>query len=169
MMKKAMTVILGLLTAATFVGCEATGKSDQGEPRWQTTTSYNKIMSTKVSGPSPIKDREWAPTVACYELPVVTHFGSYFDDPIVTDGDGNDTYGWTLFDPFAVAYSPARFAVNTIAVPISMVKEPPGVLQTTNLDQQVGDCGLANNSGKTNGKDCGKTCPTAVNKPCETK
>jgi hypothetical protein len=163
-MKKAMTVIIGLLTAATLVGCEATAKSDQCEPRWQTTTSYNKIMSTK-AGPSPIQDRTWTHTVACYEPPVVTHFGSYFDDPIVICGDGNDTYGWTWFDPLAVAYSPARFAVNTLAVPVSMVKEPPGVLQCSNLDQQVGDCGLAVNSNERNGKGCGTTCPTTSSKP----
>lgn len=161
-MQKAVSIALGVLMAAVLVGCEATAKSDRAEPGWQTTTSYDKIMSIENPPPSPIENRPWTSTVAFYEPPVVTHFGSYFDDPIITNGDGNDTYGWTCFDLLAVAYSPARFTVNTLAVPISMIKEPPGVLQTTNLDQKL-DNDACEKSGEK------KNCEQATTKPCGKK
>jgi hypothetical protein len=140
-------LVMGLGLAAMLAGCEATERSDRGEPGWQPTASYDKIMSAPATQPSPVKPRAWNSTVAKYEPPVVTHFGSYFEDPLVTQGDGNDTYGWTLMDLAAVGYSPARFVVNTLAVPISMVKEPPCVLQCTSLDQRIPECGCAVSPG----------------------
>ena len=137
-MFKAIMLFLVLSFIVVMSGCEATAKSDLNEPGWQTTASYDKIMTT-ASEPSPMKKRSWNCNYAAYEAPVVTHFGSYFNDPF-TDGDCNDSYGWTLMDLGAVAYSPARFAVNALAVPVSMVKEPPGVLQCTNLDQSIPEC-----------------------------
>jgi hypothetical protein len=140
MMKTVAWMLVGLVGCMAMVGCEATAKSDKCEPGWQTTTSYEKVMSTQ-GQPSPIKPRQWPATVAEYTAPTVTHFGSYYDDPFVTEGDGNDTYGWTCMDLLAVAYSPTRFVINTVAIPVSMVKEPPCVLQCTNLDQPMPVCG----------------------------
>jgi len=141
-MKTVAGTLIGLVGMMMLVGCEATAISDKHEPGWQTTPSYDKIQA-KTAEPSPIKARQWAPTVAEYTSPVVTHFGSYYDDPFVTQGDGNKTYGWTFMDLAAAGYSPARFVVNTVAFPVSMVKEPPCVLQCTNLDQPVERCGWA--------------------------
>ncbi len=163
MMQKGLCVVLGLLLVAILAGCEATAKSDRAEPGWQTTTSYDRIMAVENPPPSPMKKREWSPTVARYEPPVVTHFASYFEDPIVVYGDGNDTYGWTWFDPVAVPFSAGWFALDTVAIPISLVKQPPCVLYTTNLDQQVGGCGLANDSQTTSKK----VCATATAKASE--
>ena len=129
-------VILGTFTFAFIVqfGCEATARSDRAEPRWQTTASYDKIISAKTE-PSPIKPRQWSASQASYQEPAATHFGSYFDDEFVTAGDGDDAYGWTWRDTVAVFYCPVRFGINALAVPVSMVKEPPGVLVTTNMDE----------------------------------
>jgi len=146
-MKTIAGMVAGLMGCLMVVGCDATAKSDKCAPGWETTPSYEKVMSRE-GEPSPIKPRVWSPTVAVYEEPVVTHFGSYFNDPFVTEGDGNDTYGWTCMDLLAVPYSPARFVVNTVAVPVSMVKEPPCVLQCTNLDQPIHEGTCDTDKGK---------------------
>jgi hypothetical protein len=138
-MKTALMVLCGVVLTGILVGCEATAKSDMMEPTWDKTPSYDKIMSATPE-PSPIPRRTWQHGEASPEPSTVTHLPSYFDDPIVTDGDGNDTYGWTFLDPAAVAYSPARYAVNFIALPVSMVKEPPATLLCTDLDQPIAQC-----------------------------
>jgi len=121
-----------------LAGCEATAKSDKMERQWQRTASYEKIFSVKAK-PSPIRPRKWAGTQATYEPCTVTHFAGYFDDEFVTVGDGDDAYGWTWADAAAFGYSPFRFIVNTICVPASMVKDPPGVLVTTDLEGSKSD------------------------------
>lgn len=138
-MKAILTVVCGMVVTGILAGCEATAKSDMAEPTWEKTASYEKITSVPPVA-SPIKPRTWEPTCANPEPSTVTHFGSYFEDPIVQCGDGNDTYGWTWLDPGAVFYSPTRYVVNLLALPVSMVKEPPGVLQCTDLDQPIANC-----------------------------
>jgi len=137
------TIVLAALIAGCCIilaGCEATAKSDRMEPTWQPTASYETIFA-KTATTSPIERRKWAKTYARYEPCIVTHFASYFDDEFVTMGDGNDTHGWTIMDAAAVAYSPARFVVNVLAVPVSMIKDPPGVLVCGNLDaHDAGSC-----------------------------
>ncbi|NLE29913.1 MAG: hypothetical protein GX629_09625 [Phycisphaerae bacterium] len=138
-MKNTLMIVCGMVLTAILAGCEATAKSDMAEPTWEKTASYEKIMSAP-SVTSPLTPRSWEQTHADPEPSIVTHFGSYFEDPIVQCGDGNDTYGWTWLDPGAVFYSPVRYTINFIALPISMIKEPPGVLQCTDLDQPIEEC-----------------------------
>jgi len=129
--------IVMITLSVVLVGCEATAKSGRLEPAWQTTASYEKVFQ-QTARPSQLRRRNWVPSLAAYEPCVVAHFGSYFDDEFVTTGDGDETFGWTLMDTAAICYSPARFVVNTLAVPISMIKDPPGVLTTTTLDKPAG-------------------------------
>lgn len=139
---KTVTVTMVLLAASVTIsllllaGCEATAHSDRTEPKWHTTASYDSIMSEQAVNPSPIAPRQWPATQAVYQPCTVTHFGSYFDDDFVYLGDGDDLYGWTWRDAVAFGYSPARFVVNTVCVPLSMVKEPPAVLVTTDIEQR---------------------------------
>jgi len=136
---KSVMIIFLLAILAVIAGCEATAKSDKLEPGWQKTTSYERIMQTPTTQPGPLTPRKWEVSQAHYTECIVTHFGSYFDDEFATKGDGNDTYGWTEMDLVAFGYCPARFIINTLCVPISMIKEPPGVLTTSYLDQQTED------------------------------
>ncbi len=136
---KNMLILFSLTIFAGMIGCEATARSDKLEPSWQKTASYKKIMQMPTTQPSPLTPRKWEVSKAHYAECVVTHFGSYFDDEFVTKGDGNDTYGWSGMDLVAFGYCPARFIINTLCVPISMIKEPPGVLVTSHLDQQTED------------------------------
>ncbi len=131
------SVLIIISMSVIFAGCEATAKSDKLEPGWQKTASYEKIMATPATQPSPLVHRNWKISQAHYTECIVTHFGSYFDDEFATQGDGNDTYGWTEADILAAVYCPVRFVVNTVCVPISMIKEPPGVLTTSYLDQSA--------------------------------
>jgi hypothetical protein len=152
-MKRALNVVFGLTLLAGLIGCEATAKSDMCEPGWQKTASYEKAMS-KPTQPSPITQRDWLATTAEYAAPIVTHFPSWFEDPIVIDGDGNDTYGWTGFDTLAAFYSPCRYVVNLVALPVSMIKEPPGVLVCTNLDQELQVCPLSTQPATETAVEC---------------
>jgi len=118
-----------------LLGCEATAISDSAEPTWEPTASYDYIMGQMIAQ-KPAKPTRWASVhKAHYQSGAVTHFGSYYDDPFVIKGDGDDLYGWTWMDAAAFGYCPARFVANTICVPISMIKEPPGVLVSEDRDE----------------------------------
>jgi len=131
--------LCGTVLAGVLAGCELAASQERKTAGWEPTASYDQIMSAP-SEPSPIQTRHWAPTQARYEKPTVSHFPSYFLDPFETRGDGVDGYGWSYMDLAAVAYSPARFVVNTVAIPVSMVKDPPWKLICTNLDQPIPEC-----------------------------
>jgi len=138
-----VTAILGAAClSAMLAGCEATAKSDRLEPGWQTTASWDAVFARPPLH-DPIPDTNWPPSTAEYAPPVVTHFPFWYYDPFVSKGDGDELYGWTCVDWFAMVYSPVRYAVNTIALPVSAVFEPPGVLVATELDipiQGQGPC-----------------------------
>jgi len=142
-MKKLMCLILGLGLTAVLAGCDATAKSDNFDPSVERTASSIAIMS-KVSQPSPITPRTWYESAAETAAPGVTHFPYWYEDPFVVKGDGNDTYGWTGCDWLAMVYCPCRFVVNTVGLPVSMIKEPPGVLVCTDMDQEINACGTCN-------------------------
>lgn len=133
-MRHVFCLMVVLMLASALPGCQVSAPSYTPETRWPTTASYDKIMSLP-AGESAIKPRPWPISEANYEPLALTHFASYYLDPFVTEGDQNDTYRWTASDAVAVVYCPARFIVNTIAIPVSMIKEPPGVLVTTRLDE----------------------------------
>lgn len=135
-LKVSCPMLLAVLALA-LAGCEATALSDKAQPTWQSTASYDYVTS-HVTGDQPKKIRPWPVQQVCYQRGTVRHFGFYYDDPFVTQGDGDNLYGWTSMDTVAVAYCPIRFAINTLAVPFSMIKEPPGVLVAEHRDQ-VGD------------------------------
>jgi len=120
-----------------LVGCQATAISDRLGPTWQPTASYDYITEQQRS-PLPAQAARWSSEQRVdYQAGTVWHFGSYFDDPFVSRGDGDGLYGWTWMDAAAFGYCPARFIVNTVAVPVSMIKEPPGVAISENRDQFV--------------------------------
>lgn len=135
-MRTILFLIVTLTSSAILIGCDAFARSDLAEPRWRTTASYDKIVAHP-AGVSPIKPRPWPVSVAEYAPPVVTHVAHYFPDRFVTDGDGNDSYGWTWRDYVAAVYSPASFLVNAVIIPVRMIQDPPGVLITTDLDEPL--------------------------------
>jgi len=125
-----------VLLAATLLsaGCSATALSDKLEPTWQTTASYDYIMSYSTDYRPP-RMRDWSLRPARYKAGTVTHLPFYYEDPFVVEGDGDETYGWTGMDLVAFVYSPCRFIVNTLALPASVVRQPPVLLVGEDRDE----------------------------------
>jgi len=78
--------------------------------------------------PNAQRTREWQQICTKQENGAVTHWPLYFEDPFVdkgTDRTGRDCYhlGWE--DAVAAPYCFARFTLNWIAVPVSLVVQPP--------------------------------------------
>lgn len=62
-----------------------------------------------------------------YAVPAVHHGPLYFEDEMenVSEVNSNCPSGYTWLDILAVPYSDARWMLNTIALPVSMVVNPP--------------------------------------------
>lgn len=78
--------------------------------------------------PNTQRHREWQQTCTRQENGAVTHWPLYFEDPFVDKGTGRkgrDCYhlGWE--DAVATPYCFARFTLNWIAIPVSLVVQPP--------------------------------------------
>lgn len=80
------------------------------------------------SGAEPaLKERNWQPMASYYEPPVVQHGPLYFQDEFENVGAVSSACpkGITWKDFVAVPYCDARWMLNTIALPVSMVAYPP--------------------------------------------
>ena len=85
--------------------------------------------------PAEIRSRGWASAEFVGERGATIHGPLYFEDPFVDKGAGrqdkgvgphahNKYYvGWEDF--VALPYSPARWALNTLAFPVSLIVTPP--------------------------------------------
>ncbi len=74
-----------------------------------------------------VVQRDWDEMTSYYAPQVVQHWPLYFEDPFEDKGKstGCGYAGWTWEDFFAIPYSDARWLLNTIALPVSMVVTPP--------------------------------------------
>lgn len=54
----------------------------------------------------------------------VAHWPLWWEDPFEDKGSDDATFAWTAEDYFGVAYSPARFLLNTMAWPVSAAVTP---------------------------------------------
>lgn len=71
----------------------------------------------------------------------VTHWPIWCEDPFVDKGNGptdpnhrdaaDETFALNSTDFLAIVYSPARWALNTVALPISAAVTPPGTLMVS--------------------------------------
>lgn len=84
--------------------------------------------------PAIARTRAWEPMTCDVEAGATTHWPLYFEDPFEDKGHAaiapqgraqNNRYRVGLEDYFAMPYGLARFLVNGIAAPISMVVQPP--------------------------------------------
>ncbi|HEY3243516.1 MAG TPA: hypothetical protein VGM03_09210, partial [Phycisphaerae bacterium] len=55
----------------------------------------------------------------------VTHWPLWYEDPFEDKGSEDGEFKWTAEDAIAFPYGLARFILNTIGLPASMVVEPP--------------------------------------------
>ncbi len=72
-------------------------------------------------------ERGWPPMMGYYAAPVVQHGPLYFEDEFENVGTVSDACprGWTWADFLSIPYCDARWMLNTIASPVSMVVYPP--------------------------------------------
>lgn len=78
--------------------------------------------------PAPVRQRPWPMDVRYTEPGGVTHLPLYWQDPFEDKGATYANHlGWE--DYIAMPYSLARFIINTIGFPVSVVVTPPWQLQ----------------------------------------
>lgn len=97
----------------------------------QESPSYERALTTPTSVdvranfmPANQRHRTWDTATVAAQPTDVVHGPLYFQDPIASQGA---TYAnrWGWEDYAAAAYSPARFALNLVAFPVSAVVQPP--------------------------------------------
>jgi hypothetical protein len=74
-----------------------------------------------------IQQRGWTPMASYYDVPAVQHGPLYFEDEMENVGavNSNCPAGYTWLDFVSIPYCDARWMLNTIALPVSMVASPP--------------------------------------------
>jgi len=88
-----------------------------------TTASVETVRNTQAT--RSVQVRDW-PAVDLYSQDgAVKHLPLYFEDPYEDKGSEDGKFAWTWEDYFQVFYWRARFLVNTIAFPVSVVVTPP--------------------------------------------
>jgi hypothetical protein len=129
--------VLSLAALALLAGCQyvpnyykETGPSTTAV--WDSPTALD-VKAHYQSAPQ--THRAWPQTVVATEGGAVDHWALWFEDPFEDKGTGrtdeknpHNVYhiGWE--DYFAAAYSPLRFATNTVLWPVSAVVTPPGMV-----------------------------------------
>ena len=74
-----------------------------------------------------IQQRGWTLMASYYAVPAVQHGPLYFEDQMENVGEVNSSCpsGYTWLDIVSIPYCDARWMLNTIALPVSKVVNPP--------------------------------------------
>jgi hypothetical protein len=75
--------------------------------------------------PAELRRRDWEPRTVSAESGAVTHWPLYFEDPFEDKGHGRSDYrlGWE--DYVAMPYGYARYTLNWLLFPASVIVTPP--------------------------------------------
>lgn len=138
MMQTQRTALMafGLLACVALLGagCEVV-PNYYAEDGPSTTMEWRSPTERDVEAnydPAEPRQREWEPRVAAYHSGAIRHLPLYMEDPFVDKGHGrtdeshpHDVYrlGWE--DWVALPYCPARFTLNWLMMPVSMIVTPP--------------------------------------------
>lgn len=103
-------------------------------------TASSEGYSAKPDASSEMQ-RSGPPWLAVYKSGAVTHWPVYTEDPFEDLGNRDTPYkdpserdapdnvfAWNWVDYFHIAYGPARYCVNLVGSPASLVLTPPGTL-----------------------------------------
>lgn len=119
--------VSGLLAGALLAGCANLINPfvEDGPAR---TEEWNSPTALKVLAEHPdgaLRARSEQTSYALRERGEVTHWPLWFEDPFEDKGAGREEYlvGWE--DGVAMLYSPARYVLNLVSVPVSAVVTPP--------------------------------------------
>ncbi len=72
-----------------------------------------------------VRHRPIPPSTAPAVDESVPHFPLWWEDPFEDQGDNDDTFAWTWQDYFAMPYGEARYILNTLGFPASVIVQPP--------------------------------------------
>lgn len=122
-----------------WIGCNAPGidpwRDDSISPAAFGTASSAVVLE---AGQAPaMRVRDVPPTEALRARDEVPHWPLWWEDPFEDQGDGNTQFAWTWQDYLTMPYGFARFALNTVAFPVSAVVTPPGTPMVS--DGRVGN------------------------------
>ncbi len=102
-----------------------------------TTPSVEAVMAAEV--PPSVQEHHGVEKLRCAMDGSVTHGPLYFEDHTEEGGNEDGHFAWTGEDYAWIAYWRARFMVNLIALPVSVVVNPPW--QTMVSDGRRSCCG----------------------------
>jgi len=119
-------VLSGLLLAGCNEPPAVNPWRDDSIPSSAYGTSSSDIVLAAQKEPV-VRVREVPPTPGPVVNAQVPHYPLWWEDPFEDQGNGNDEFAWTWQDYFTMPYGFARFALNTVAVPVSAVVTPPWV------------------------------------------
>lgn len=89
---------------------------------WTTPSEQGVIASNR----TPVVRQRKSPSLEAQRArDGVSHYPTWFEDPFEDKGDGNAKFTWTAADYIALPYSPARFLLNVVGLPVSVVVTPP--------------------------------------------
>jgi hypothetical protein len=93
---------------------------------WITTASVEGTRAAQAE--PPVRAMEYKPVLVSPQDGTVAHFPLWWEDPFEDRGSDDGRFSWTWEDYFAMPYGHARMALNTLAVPISAIVQPPAPL-----------------------------------------
>ena len=123
-------VVLALAIGVACLGCNQPPAvnpwvDDTIGPQAWTTPSQEGILA---AGREPVsRKRPASQSELRLSNSVVTHYPLWWEDPFMDKGDMDGKFAWTWQDYLHMPYGLGRFILNTIAVPVSAVVQPPGM------------------------------------------
>lgn len=143
------TLVFSLFAGLVFPGC-AHIPNYYREDGPATTTTLDSPTAADVKRnyePSDFRTRgTWSTMTASAESGAVTHGALYFEDPFEDKGAGrtdetdpNNVYRYGWEDYVAMPYSYARYTLNWLMLPVSMVVTPPWIAHESDgeISQQL--------------------------------
>lgn len=92
-----------------------------------TTASARRVREAGLD--AGVRLRGWDASVVQAQDPGVTHWPLWWEDFVEDSGSDDGQFAWTWRDYAAFGYCPARQIVNTVALPVSWVVDPPGAIR----------------------------------------
>ena len=106
------------------------------------TASAARVYEAGVAGG--VRQREWATSLTQSQDPGVSHWPLWWEDALEDSGSDDGQFAWTWCDYVGVVYGPARQLLNTVALPVSAVVDPPGMIRCSDGVISTQTFGLSN-------------------------
>lgn len=122
--------VLAAFALLTACGCSQLVNPFQDDlPATSLVTTASAARVEQLAPEQEPRARSWESRLLHPQDPGVAHWPLWWSDFMEDSGGQDGRFAWTWEDYFALGYCPARFAVNTAAVPVSMIVDPPGSLR----------------------------------------